>query len=135
MARENSARGQLNSMAMGSWKTPKEARMAKPTSTTRLPARRTGVMRGERWIIPFLCAKGDTLSTGGSARPAMHRMTRRRSQAFRHSAQMRSGQPRATLGLRYGLGPDDRHTLPLNSSVLVTVEIQAACCTPFNPDL
>ena len=52
--------------------------MAKPTSTTRLPARRTGVMRGARWIIQLLCAWGEILSTGGSARSAMRRMKRRR---------------------------------------------------------
>jgi len=50
MASENSARGQPNSIATGSWNTPNEARMAKPTSTTRLPARRTGVMTAERWV-------------------------------------------------------------------------------------
>ena len=58
IARENSARGQPNCSAIGIWNTPKLARMPKPTSTMRQLARRTGVMRGERWAIPFLCARG-----------------------------------------------------------------------------
>ena len=45
MARENSARGQPNSSAIGIWNTPNVARMAKPTRMTMQPAMRTGVTR------------------------------------------------------------------------------------------
>lgn len=43
IASENSARGQLNSWAMGNWNTPKAARTAKVISMTRQLAMRTGV--------------------------------------------------------------------------------------------
>jgi len=43
MASENSALGQPNSLAMGSWNTPKLARIEKPTIRMIQPEIRTGV--------------------------------------------------------------------------------------------
>jgi len=48
MARLNSARSQPNSSAIGIWKTPKLARIAKLTSMMMQPATRTGVTSGVR---------------------------------------------------------------------------------------
>lgn len=51
MASENSARGQPNSVAMGIWNIPKLARMAKDSINTTQPAIRTGVTRGDFWLV------------------------------------------------------------------------------------
>ena len=56
MARLNSARGQLNSSAIGIWNTPKLARTAKDTRMIRHPTIRTGVkMLGCLGMRGFLC--------------------------------------------------------------------------------
>ena len=51
IARLNSARGQSNSSWIGIWKTPKEARIAKPTSTIMQPTTNTGVISRGRFSM------------------------------------------------------------------------------------
>jgi len=51
MAKLNSALGQPNSLAIGIWKTPYEARIEKPTRIMKHPANNTGVIKGFSLLI------------------------------------------------------------------------------------
>ena len=55
IAKLNSALGHPNSLAIGIWKTPYDARIEKPTRIMKHPANKTGVIRGFSLLIRLTC--------------------------------------------------------------------------------